>query len=157
MSNLPTLIFYEKPGCSSNAQQKKLLRAVGFSLDTRNLLTAPWNAASLKLLFGELPVVECFNKSAPNVKQGFIKPGELTQEQAIALMLKEPLLIRRPLIECGNKRWVGFDMTALCAEFKVEATQLPIELTAASEACTGSITRCTPADKTSPDSAECAL
>ena len=113
---LPTLIFYEKPGCSSNAKQKALLKAVGFTLDMRNLLTEVWTATTLSNFFKSLPVADWFNKSAPKVKEGLINPTGLTAQQALALMLQEPLLIRRPLI-CSaglpSTSWVGFDLVQL--------------------------------------------
>lgn len=139
--NLPTLVFYEKPGCSSNAQQKKLLRAVGFKLDERSLLAEPWSGPSLMNYFGETPVAQWFNTSAPRVKQGLVKPAELTAQQAIELMLREPLLIRRPLIHCGKYHWLGFNLPALLADLNLppEYVDAGIE---ASEKCSGTATAC---------------
>jgi arsenate reductase-like glutaredoxin family protein len=36
-------------------------------------------------------------------------PERLNEQQAIALMIAQPLLIRRPLIEVDGYRQVGFD------------------------------------------------
>lgn len=141
---LPTLIFYEKPGCSSNAKQKAQLKAVGLSLNVRNLLTERWTAQSLSDFFAPLPVVDWFNKSAPKVKEGVINPAHLSAQEAIALMLQEPLFIRRPLISSAtdpSKRWVGFDLAQLLADLGLP-TELASDIPIVTEACTGSSTRC---------------
>jgi len=103
------VIFYEKPGCGGNAKQKALLTASGHTLDVRNLLAAPWTAPELESYFGARPVAQWFNMAAPRVKSGEIDPATLTREQALAAMLAEPLLIRRPLMESGGRREAGFE------------------------------------------------
>ena len=103
------VIFYEKPGCINNTKQKKLLTEAGHHLEARNLLTEPWTAAKLLAFFNNLPVSAWFNQSAPAVKSGEVDPGMLTAEQAIKYMLLDPILIRRPLIEVGGRKIVGFE------------------------------------------------
>ena len=53
-------------------------------------------------------MADWFNRSAPAVKSGEVVPERLDAEQALALMLQEPLLIRRPLMELGALRQSGF-------------------------------------------------
>ncbi len=103
------VIFYEKPGCSNNARQKQLLMAAGHVLDVRNLLTEAWTADLLRSYFAGKPVAAWFNKAAPKIKSGEINPDSADAETALALMLAEPILIRRPLMEAGGRRNVGFD------------------------------------------------
>lgn len=111
------VLFYEKPGCINNTKQKVLLAAAGHTVQAKNLLTEKWTATRLRAFFGELPVVEWFNPSAPRVRDGEISPQRLSGDEAIALMLAEPLLIRRPLMEVvgenGVVRRVGFDQDAV--------------------------------------------
>jgi len=107
--------FYEKPGCINNARQKKLLREAGHELIERNLLTEPWTGERLRPFFGTLPVASWFNRSAPRVKSGEIVPGCLDAETVLALMLAEPLLIRRPLLSCAGRHMCGFDPGELAA------------------------------------------
>jgi len=103
------VIFYEKPGCINNTRQKKLLKAAGHHVEEKNLLTEPWTAAKLLAFFNNLPVHAWFNQSAPMIKSGDIDPEMLTAAQAIQCMLKDPLLIRRPLIEIGDTKVAGFE------------------------------------------------
>jgi nitrogenase-associated protein len=112
---MSTLIFYEKPGCANNARQKLLLKNAGHEVVARNLLDEPWTVERLRAFFGELPVPDWFNRAAPRVKSGEIVPERLDADTALALMLAEPLLIRRPLMECGGKRIAGFGAERVAA------------------------------------------
>ncbi len=102
------VVFYEKPGCAGNAGQKALLTRSGHEIDARNLLDAPWTAASLRSFFGDRPVSEWFNRAAPRIKSGEIDPDAMTPDAALAEMVAHPLLIRRPLLQVGERREVGF-------------------------------------------------
>lgn len=103
------VIFWEKPGCKGNARQKEILLASGHQLDVRNLLTELWTVEQLLRFFRNRPVVEWFNPSNPMVKAGEIDPSEINREEALAMMMNEPLLIVRPLMQVGNERLAGFD------------------------------------------------
>jgi nitrogenase-associated protein len=104
-----SVIFYEKPGCLSNGKQKALLKSLGHSLTVRDLLAEPWTAERLRSFFGNLPVRDWFNPTAPRVKQGEVRPETLDEPTALALMLADPLLIRRPLIETEFGLGCGFE------------------------------------------------
>ena len=107
----PTLVFYEKPGCINNRKQKQILQDAGYSLDVKNLLTEPWQPLRLRAFFGDKPVIDWFNQSAPRVKSGEVNPAVLSEEEALSAMIAEPLLIRRPLIDCGQNQFLcGFDL-----------------------------------------------
>jgi len=110
---MATVVFYEKPGCSTNTRQKVLLAAAGHTVIAKNLLTEPWTKERLLSFFGNRPVAEWFNRAAPRIKSGEVIPEALDAEIAIAMMRAEPLLIRRPLIEAEGRREVGFDAGAI--------------------------------------------
>lgn len=110
------IVFYEKPGCATNRLQKQLLRATGLELDVRDLLSEHWTAEQLRPFFTDKPVAEWFNLSAPAIKYGELDPQNLTPEEAMELMIKNPLLIRRPLIRHGSHFMAGFDLAALSKE-----------------------------------------
>lgn len=106
------IVFYEKPGCGGNARQKAVLRAARHTVEVRNLLTWPLTREALLDFLAPLPVAEWFNRAAPRIKSGEVQPEALDAQAALALLLQEPLLIRRPLMSCAGERHVGFD-TAL--------------------------------------------
>lgn len=102
--------FWEKPGCANNARQKARLVASGHRVEARNLLTEPWEAARLRTFFGDRPVARWFNPASPRVKSGEVVPADHTEASAIAALLADPLLVRRPLMEVGDRREVGFNV-----------------------------------------------
>lgn len=103
------ILFFEKPGCRNNTKQKTMLSASGHQVDARNLLAENWTADSLRPFFGDRPVAEWFNRAAPRVKSGEVDPASLDAEGAITLMLADPLLIRRPLMQVNDQRMAGFE------------------------------------------------
>lgn len=121
------ITFYQKPGCATNARQKAMLAAAGHEVIARNLLTEPWTAERLKSFFAGLPVSGWFNLAAPAVKYGEVSPEALDADDALALMLKEPLLIRRPLMETEGRRMAGFDQARVQYFLGGAVTENPVE------------------------------
>lgn len=103
------LLFYEKTGCQGNARQKTMLEANGYTLVVKSILDEPWERNVLRPFFGDRPVQEWFNWKAPAIKQGRVDPTSFDAEEALDIMLREPILIRRPLIDLNGKRACGFD------------------------------------------------
>lgn len=137
------LWFYEKPGCVGNRSQLALLRRLGHQAEVRNLLSQPWTPETLRPFFGDKPVAQWFNESAPAVKNGAIAIAKLSQRQALNLMLAEPLLIARPLLQYGPYRQSGFVPGPV-----LSALQIPPELLADLNGCAmgDSATECLPPD-----------
>jgi len=106
---MTTVVFYQKPGCATNGRQMRALEAAGHSVTTKDLLKAPWTAHELRGFFGDTPVASWFNRASPRIKSGEIDPETSDAESALALMLDDPLLIRRPLVEANGARSAGFD------------------------------------------------
>lgn len=120
------VIFYEKPGCGGNARQKALLRRSGHDLDVRDLLTTAWTHEALRAFFGARPVAEWFNLASPRVKSGEVTPAALDAEGALTLMLADPLLIRRPLLDAGGRREAGFDAELIDAWIGLQPVSAPV-------------------------------
>ncbi len=108
------IVFYEKPGCGGNAKQRAALEAAGHTLERHSLLDAGWTRDTLMPYLANLPVAQWFNRAAPRVKSGELVPEALDADTALALLLAEPLLIRRPLMQRPDgARLVGFDTEAV--------------------------------------------
>lgn len=109
---MATVHFYEKPGCANNTRQKQILSKAGHRLIVHDLLAQPWaqEPEKLRSFFGDRPVSEWFNYSAPAIKYGEVDPNGVSGQQAIELMVGDPLLIRRPLMEADGVRRAGFDL-----------------------------------------------
>ncbi len=112
---MATVYFFEKPGCGNNARQKKILAASGHTVIARNLLIHPWTPETLMTFFGSKPVHGWFNLASPRVKSGEIVPEDIAAEEALNLMIHDPLLIRRPLMQVENRCEAGFDQDLIHA------------------------------------------
>lgn len=107
------IIFYEKPGCANNTKQKVMLAAAGHTVWAKSLLTEAWTADRLLTFFGARPVAEWFNRAAPKVKSGEVVPEQMQAENALEMMLADPIIIRRPLIAANGRYEVGFEPTVI--------------------------------------------
>ncbi|ANC91664.1 nitrogen fixation protein NifO [Azospirillum humicireducens] len=107
------VIFYGMAGCPANAKQKQQLIAAGHTLVERDLATAELTAADLRAFFGDKDVDAWFNRRATAVKSGAVNPDALDDSAALSAMLSDRELIRRPLIQSGERREAGFDPTTL--------------------------------------------
>ncbi len=112
---MATIVFYEKPGCGNNTKQKVWLAASGHTVLAKNLLIEKWTAERLRPFFGEMPVEKWFNPAAPSVKSGEIDPTAYTADEALAMMVEQPLLIRRPLMDVEGELRAGFEAKAVDA------------------------------------------
>ena len=88
-----------------------LYEVITHQLEVRDLLSETWDEAQLALFFGARPVAEWFNPSNPRVKAGELVPAEVAPQEALTMMVAEPLLIVRPLMQVGDERLAGFDVT----------------------------------------------
>ncbi|PZU99813.1 MAG: hypothetical protein DCE90_00495 [Pseudanabaena sp.] len=109
------IIFYEKPGCVNNTKQKDILQSVGHTVKSQNLLTQSWSPETLHQFLKDKPLWEWFNRTAPQIRDGEIVPEKLDEQTALGLMVKYPIIIRRPLIQIGDSYTVGFDLVKLNA------------------------------------------
>lgn len=107
--SMTELIFYEKASCIGNLKQQKLLRSQGFDFVVRDLIIEPWSAERLRPYFEDKPVAQWFNTTAPRVKSGELSIDNLNEAEALTLMVEDPILIRRPLLEFGDLRQSGFE------------------------------------------------
>ncbi len=119
---MDVLFFYQKPGCVSNSKQKKLLLKAGIKCEPVDILEYPWTMDTLKSFFTDGKAENWINPNAPRVKSGEIIPSSLNQVSALELMLADPLLIRRPLIECHAGKWAGFDLARIASAMGIEGS-----------------------------------
>lgn len=110
---MKVILFYEKPGCSTNTRQKQSLKDAGCMIITRNLLKHNMDKAELFTYLYKRPCVEWFNPNAPVIKNGELDLSTLSVQKALKLLLNDPILIRRPLLSIQGQRMCGFDQEAI--------------------------------------------
>jgi arsenate reductase-like glutaredoxin family protein len=87
-------------------------------LDERDYAKVPFSASELKELFAGRDPRDFLNARSPAFKAMGLAGKSLTPEQALALMVKEPNLIKRPIVVAGREMIAGFDRDRLRAALK---------------------------------------
>jgi len=95
-----------------------LRKDLGAELDERDYAKAPLSAAELNDLFADRDPRDFLNPRSPAFKAMGLAGKTLSAEQALALMAKEPNLIKRPIVIAGNEMIAGFDRDRLRAALK---------------------------------------
>lgn len=124
--------FFEKKGCTTNAKQKKLLSSWGVVLKEEDLLRYPFSKKTLKMFLEKAPINAWFNPNAPDIKSKKIDTSKLDDEEAIALLLKNPILIKRPLMIFKGRYILGFDEQAIAKLLGKKVSPLPEHFSACS-------------------------
>jgi len=95
-----------------------LRKDLGAELDERDYAKSPLSAAELKDLFAGRDPRDFLNPRSPAFKAMGLAGKTLSAEQALALMAKEPNLIKRPIVIAGRQIIAGFDRDRLRAALK---------------------------------------
>ncbi len=129
--------FYEKTGCSGNAKQKELLKNHNISFSVKSLLDTKWTNDTLSQFFEGLDVNEIFNPFAPQIRDKEIDIIKLSKEEAINLMIKNPILIKRPLLDINGTKICGFDIEKINKLLNVNIdTNKKLNTCSSSDSCT---------------------
>ncbi len=79
----------------------------------RDFFKDPLNRSEILELLGEKPAEEMFNFRSPSFRKLGLSRDNLGKEDLIALMLKEPRLVRRPVVRIAQKVYFGADRSAM--------------------------------------------
>jgi len=95
-----------------------LRKDLGAELDERDYAKSPLSAVELKDLFAGRDPRDFLNPRSPAFKAMGLAGKTLSADQALALMAKEPNLIKRPIVITGKQLVAGFDRDRLRAALK---------------------------------------
>jgi nitrogenase-associated protein len=103
------VIFYEKASSAEDSEQKAMLAAAGYSVETRDLVGENWTPAGLRAYFAERPVDEWFDPRAPRVLSGEINPKLPNPQEALVMLSIDPSLIHGPLVKINGHCGCGLE------------------------------------------------
>ena len=89
----------------------------GVELEERDFFADQLSEDEFRGLIGPRPVSDVFSWNSPSFKKLGLSREELGDDRLVALMLEEPRLIRRPLVQVADELIVGADKRALEAAF----------------------------------------
>jgi Spx/MgsR family transcriptional regulator len=106
--------FFWKSTCTTCRDARSFLRTeLGADLDERDYAKIPLSADELKDLFAGRDPRDYLNPRSPAFKAMRLAGKPLTPAEALALMAKEPNLIKRPITIAGKQMLAGFDREKL--------------------------------------------
>jgi arsenate reductase-like glutaredoxin family protein len=73
----------------------------------------PLSETELRAIIGDDPIEPFLNTRTPLYRERNMKQKPPTKDEAIRLMLKDPNLLKRPVIIKGKKKLTGFDEAEL--------------------------------------------
>jgi arsenate reductase len=100
-----TVTIYHNPRCSKSRQTLALLEEKGIAPKIVEYLKEPSSAAELKKL--GLKPRDIIRKGEARYAELGLKDMNLKDDALLALMVKNPILIERPIVVAGDKAAIG--------------------------------------------------
>ncbi|MCH8310874.1 MAG: hypothetical protein IIB17_10335 [Chloroflexi bacterium] len=96
---------------------KAELSQKGVELDERDFFQDGFSEEELRALIGDRPVSGYFSYNSPSFRKMGLDRDQLSDDQLLKMMVEEPRLVRRPLIQIGDDLVVGTDKKAMSQVF----------------------------------------
>jgi Spx/MgsR family transcriptional regulator len=85
------------------------LQSKKVDFDEREYGRSPFSESELREIIGDGPVEKFLNSRTPLYREKNMKQKPPSKDEAIKLMLKDPNLLKRPVIIKGKKKLTGFN------------------------------------------------
>jgi len=110
--------LYGIRNCDTMKKARAWLEAHGIAYVFHDYKTAGIERARLESWIGELGWEALLNRAGTTFRKlPAAAQADLTAERALALMLAQPSMIRRPVLDLGERRLVGFRPVDYAAAF----------------------------------------
>ena len=104
-----TVTIYHNPRCSKSRATLALIEARGIKPKIVDYLKTPPSAAELKAILRKLGLNprDILRTGETIYAELGLKARDLDDDALVALMVKNPILVERPIVVAGNKAAVG--------------------------------------------------
>ena len=99
--------IYHNPRCNTSRRTLALLRERGVEPEIVEYLKTPYTAAQLKQLLAQLKMPASRLLRRKEAAAAGLDPAKLSEEQLIAAMAKNPIVVERPIVVAGGKAALG--------------------------------------------------
>jgi len=99
--------IYHNPRCNTSRKTLALLREKGVEPEIVEYLKAPYTAAQLRHLLSQLKIPASALVRKKEAAAAGIDPENATEEVLIAAMVKNPILVERPIVVSRGKAALG--------------------------------------------------
>ncbi|SFX18439.1 arsenate reductase [Thermoactinomyces sp. DSM 45891] len=107
-----SIVMYEYPKCGTCRNAVKYLQQHGVSFEDHHIVETPPSIEQLRQMvnISGLPIQKFFNASGKKYRELGLsqKLKEMTDDEKLALLASDGMLIKRPLVTDGKKVTVGF-------------------------------------------------
>ena len=104
-----SVTFIEKPTCATCRKARRFLQKRGVPLDYRDLTKDKLSSSEIEKLIGRHDHEDFLRPRSSLFQKLKMKNKPPSRREAIALMAKNPDLIRRPVIVAGGRVVIGYD------------------------------------------------
>ncbi len=99
--------IYHNPRCNTSRTTLTLLREKGIEPEIVEYLKTPYSTAELKTLLGQMNMsAKALVRKKEAAALG-IDPAKMSEDALIAAMVKNPILVERPIVVSGGKAALG--------------------------------------------------
>ena len=104
-----SVTIYHNPRCSKSRETLKLIEARGIKANIVEYLKTPPSSAELKAILKKLGLKpqDIVRNGEPLYAELGLKDRTLDDDALIALLVKHPILIERPIVVSGGKAAIG--------------------------------------------------
>jgi arsenate reductase (glutaredoxin) len=107
--------MYHNPRCNTSRRTLALLRERGVEPEIIEYLKTPPSASQLKQILGQLKIPAAKLLRKKEAAAAGIDPKTLSEDQLIAAMVKNPIVIERPIVVSNGKAALGRPPQAVLA------------------------------------------
>ncbi len=107
--------MYHNPRCNTSRKTLALLREKGVDPEIVEYLKTPYTAVQLKQLLGQLNISASKLLRKKEAAAAGIDPSKLSEDQLIAAMVRNPIIVERPIVVSGSKAALGRPPEAVLA------------------------------------------
>ena len=118
------IVLYAKKSCTQCKKAIAFLTKKGVPYLVKDIVHEPPPRSLLEKVIKAENIYASLNQRSPTYKDNQLGKRRTTKNEAIRLMLKDPNLIKRPLIIKDNKAYQGFDEKSLLDFVTLQAAAL---------------------------------
>ena len=103
------LTVYEKPTCTKCREMNRFLQDNGVDFSRVNYYIEPLSKKKLKELLAKMKLTprDILRTSEPIYRELGLAKGKFTDDEIVSLMVENPDLIQRPIVERGKRAVLG--------------------------------------------------
>jgi arsenate reductase len=99
--------IYHNPRCNTSRKTLALLRDKGIEPEVVEYLKTPYTAAQLKQLLAQMKLPAKAIVRKKEAAEAGIGPAKLSEDQLVAAMASNPIIVERPIVVAGGKAALG--------------------------------------------------